>query len=114
MLERLNKHSNAIKRLGGDFESFLEARDSKSGVIYLKVVNCSGSARPITVKLSGVKSISAKGEAVVLAADSLDATNSLTEPNKVVPRTEKVDGLGVDFTREFPAYSITILKLQSK
>lgn len=96
-------------------EVFFDAtRDSQSGVIYVKVVNTSDSARPITVKLSGVRSVSAKGEAVVLAADSLDATNSLTEPNKVVPRTEKVDGLGADFTREFPPYSITILKLQSK
>ncbi len=96
-------------------EVFFDAtRDSQSGVIYLKVVNCSGSARPITIKLSGAKSINAKGEAVVLAADSLDATNSITEPNKVVPRTEKVDGLGTDFTREFPPYSITVLKLKSK
>jgi alpha-N-arabinofuranosidase len=95
-------------------EVFFDAtRDSKSGLIYLKVVNCSGSARPITVKLSGVKSVSAKGEAVVLAADSLDATNSLTEPNKVVPRMEKLDGLGTNFTREFAPYSIAILKLRS-
>ena len=83
-------------------------------MIYLKVVNCSGSARPIKIQLSGAQSINAQGEAVVLAADSLDATNSLTEPNKVIPRTEKVDGLGADYTREFPAYSITILKLKSK
>jgi alpha-N-arabinofuranosidase len=96
-------------------EVFFDAtRDRKSDVIYLKVVNCSAAARPITVKLSGVKSVGARGEAVVLAADNLDATNSLNEPNKVVPRTEKVDGLGADFTREFPPYSITILKLRSK
>ena len=31
LLERLNKHSNAIQRLGGDFESFLAAREAKSG-----------------------------------------------------------------------------------
>ena len=30
LLERLSKHSNAIKRLGGDFENYLEARDVKS------------------------------------------------------------------------------------
>ena len=96
-------------------EVFFDAtRDRKSGVIYLKVVNCSGSARPITVQLSGVKAVNAKGEAVVLAADSLDATNSITEPDKIVPRTEKVDGLGAEFTREFPAYSVTVLKLKAK
>ncbi len=31
LLERLNKHSNAIQRLGGDFESYLEARDPTDG-----------------------------------------------------------------------------------
>ncbi|MBE2179392.1 MAG: DNA topoisomerase (ATP-hydrolyzing) subunit B [Chthoniobacterales bacterium] len=31
LLERLSKTSNAIKRLGGDFEAYLEARDSKTG-----------------------------------------------------------------------------------
>ena len=65
------------------------------------------------VQLSGVKSIKPRGEAVVLAADSLDATNSIGEPNKVVPRTETVDGLGMGFTREFPPHSITVLKLNS-
>ena len=93
---------------------FVATRDSQSGVIYLKVVNCSGSAHPIKIQLSGAQSINAHGEAVVLAADSLDATNSIGEPNKVVPRTEKVDGLGADFTREFPPHSITILKVKSK
>ena len=54
-----------------------------------------------------------EGEAVALAGSSLDDTNSITAPNKVVPRTEKVAGLSADFTREFPAYSVTVLKLQS-
>lgn len=31
LLERLSKHSDAIQRLGGDFESFLEARETQSG-----------------------------------------------------------------------------------
>ena len=96
-------------------EVFFDAtRDSKSGLIYLKVVNCSGSAQPIKVQFSGAKSINAKGEAVVLAAGSLDDTNSIEQPQKVVPRTEKADGLSANFTREFPACSITALKLKSK
>ena len=31
LLERLNKYSNGIKRLGGDFEAYLEALDVKTG-----------------------------------------------------------------------------------
>jgi hypothetical protein len=38
----------------------------------------------------------------------------ITSTGKVVPRTERVDGLGADYTREFPPYSITILKLKTK
>ena len=49
-----------------------------------------------------------------LVGESLNDTNSIEEPEKVVPRTEKVDGLSANFEREFPAYSITVLKLQPK
>jgi alpha-N-arabinofuranosidase len=50
----------------------------------------------------------------VLKADKLDDTNSLLEPTKIVPVTEKVKGLGTRFTRTFPPYSITILELKTK
>jgi alpha-N-arabinofuranosidase len=51
---------------------------------------------------------------MVLAGKTLEDTNSITEPEKVVPRTEKVDGLGAEFAREFPPYSVTVLKLKTK
>ena len=96
-------------------EVFFDAtRDARSGVIYLKVVNTAGTAQRINVQINGAKSVNAKGEAVVLAGKALEDTNSITEPDKVVPRTEKVDGLGADFVREFPAYSVTVLKLKTK
>jgi alpha-N-arabinofuranosidase len=96
-------------------EVFFDAtRDARSGVIYLKVVNTAGTAQRIKVQINGVKTINSKGEAVVLAGKALDDTNSIDQPNKVVPRTEKVDGLSADFTREFPAFSVTVLKLKAK
>ena len=96
-------------------EVFFDAtRDSKSGVIYLKVVNTAGTAQRDQRPDQRRETINAKGEAVVLAANSLDDTNSIDEPNKVVPRTEKVDGLGANFAREFPPYSVTVLKLKTK
>jgi alpha-L-arabinofuranosidase len=96
-------------------EIFFDAtRDAKSGIIYLKVVNTAGKAQRINVQISGTKTINSKGQAVVLAANSLEDTNSLTEPNKIVPRTGTVDGLGASFVREFPAYSVTVLKVKAK
>jgi len=49
-----------------------------------------------------------------MKAKSPDDTNSLQEPTKIVPITEPANGLGTNFTREFPAYSITVLELKAK
>jgi len=89
-------------------------RDSQSGTIYLKVVNRQSAAQPVHVQISGVSAVEAQGTATVLKADKPDDTNSIDEPKNIVPVTETVDGLGTDFTREFPAYSITILELKAK
>jgi alpha-N-arabinofuranosidase len=89
-------------------------RDSKSGIIYLKVVNEAGTAQNINVQIVGAPRIEPEGEAVVLAAASLDDTNSLDQPEKVIPRTKKAENLSANFTREFPPYSVTVLKLKTK
>ena len=89
-------------------------RDSKNGKIIVKVVNRADTAQAAKVEISGVNSIANEGTATVLKADNRDATNSLNEPNKVVPITEKVTGLRASFTRSYPPCSITILELDAK
>jgi alpha-N-arabinofuranosidase len=49
-----------------------------------------------------------------MKADRPEDTNSIQEPQKIVPVSEKADGLGADFIRVFPAYSITVLELETK
>jgi len=93
---------------------FNATRDHKSGIIYLKVVNETGTAQRINIQLNGAPEIEPEGEAVVLTGSSPNDTNSLEQPQKIVPRTEKADNLSANFTREFPPYSITVLKLKTK
>ena len=93
---------------------FDATRDNKAGLIYVKVVNEGGAAQRVNFQISGANTIASKGEAVVLAATSPNDTNSINEPNKVVPRVEPIDGLGANFAREFPPYSISVLKLKIK
>ena len=112
---RAPRGSNAAPKPQQIREVFFDAtRDSKSGLIYLKVVNASSTAQKIDVQINGAAAVEATGEAVVLAASGLDDTNTLQEPRKIVPHTEKADGLGANFTREFPAYSLTVLKIKSR
>jgi alpha-N-arabinofuranosidase len=73
-----------------------------------------GAPQRINIQISGAKKIQPDGEAVCLAANGLNDTNSIDQPQKVIPRTEKAGNLGADFTREFPPYSITVLKLKTK
>jgi alpha-N-arabinofuranosidase len=93
---------------------FNATRDSKSGMIFLKVVNSAGTAQTVRVEIGGIARIDPKGEAVVLSAKNPEDTNSITEPTKIAPVTAPVDRLGADFTRTFPPYSITVLRIKGK
>ncbi|HEV2436166.1 MAG TPA: alpha-L-arabinofuranosidase C-terminal domain-containing protein [Verrucomicrobiae bacterium] len=93
---------------------FDATRDSQSGTIYLKVVNETGTAQNINIQINSAPQIEPEGEAVVLKADSPSDTNSLEQPQNVVPHTEEVQGLSANCTRGFPPYSITVLKLRTK
>ena len=89
-------------------------RDSASGKITVKIVNSADTPQPVTIDISGVKSIASKGTATVLKAANRTETNSLKDPQHVVPVTEKIKNLGTSFTRIYPPCSITVLELQAK
>jgi alpha-N-arabinofuranosidase len=92
---------------------FSASRDTKSGTIYLKVVNPAKDPAAVHVTVPGA-AIAAKGQSIALTANSLDDTNSIDAPAKIVPVTAPVDGLSADFTKTFPPYSITILELKTR
>jgi alpha-N-arabinofuranosidase len=89
-------------------------KDTASGTIYLKLVNVGDAPQPVNVSITGVKSVSAKGESLVLSADKADDTNSIKDPVKLVPVTEKIGGLGATFTQTLPKFSVTVLKLKTR
>jgi alpha-N-arabinofuranosidase len=88
-------------------------RDTKSGVIYLKVVNTGGDERTVHVQIDGSVKINPAGESITMTAAAPETTDSITDPNKIVPVTTQVTQLGNDFTRAFPPYSITVLRLMA-
>ena len=80
----------------------------------MKIVNSADTPQPVTIDISGVKSVAAKGAITVLKSDKRSETNTLKDPQHIVPVTEKVKGLGTSFTRTFPPCSITVLELSAK
>ena len=93
---------------------FDATRDSRSGIIYLKAVNESGTEQRVRVQIAGTPGVRPEGEAVVLKAISPEDTNSIQQPRNIVPQTEQVHGLSANFTRALPPYSITVLKLRTQ
>ena len=89
-------------------------RDNRSGKIIIKIVNRADAAQDVKIDITGASSIADEGTATVLKAAKRDETNSLNDPQHVVPTTEKASGLGTSFTRTFPPCSITILELDAK
>jgi alpha-N-arabinofuranosidase len=77
-------------------------------------VNRAGAPQPVRIAISGVKSVAPQGQAVTMAASTVQDTNSITEPTKIAPVTSGADGLGTSFTRTFPPYSITVLEMDAK
>jgi alpha-N-arabinofuranosidase len=89
-------------------------RDTRTGTVFLKIVNRAAMPQPVRIEFSGLASVDAKGQVVTLSAGVPADTNSITEPTKIVPVTSSVDGLGTTFTRTFPPYSLTVLLLKAK
>ena len=93
---------------------FSATRDSKTGTIYVKVVNRAGTAQPVHVSMRGVASVAPTGKLLGMTAGSPDDTNSIVAPSKIVPVASNAEGLSADFNRAFPPYSISVLQIRSK
>lgn len=93
---------------------YVATRNSRTGTVYLKVVNTSGTVQKAKIDLNSAVKVATEGLSIILKADKPEDTNSITEPAKIVPVAMKVKGLGKSFFRLFPAYSITVLQIETK
>jgi alpha-N-arabinofuranosidase len=98
---------------GAEQVFYCVTRDSKNGAVDLKVVNVSGSPQSVQIDLHGVASVDSDATSCVLSGSSVNDTNTITDREKVVPVTSKISGVSANFTHEFPAYSVTVLQLQT-
>jgi alpha-N-arabinofuranosidase len=91
------------------FESV--TRDEATHTLYVKVVNASPKAQPLTLHIEGAGEVAHSGTLVTLEAKSTHATNTITDPRNVVPHTEEVNWFGSDVHRTFAPYSINVIEM---
>ena len=90
------------------------SRVQASGEIILKVVNVSRVAQDADVELRGVQEVEPAAKAIVLTSANPADENSLTEPTRVAPVSQAIDGAGTKFRHTFPAHSVTIVRLMAR
>ncbi|MGF7230420.1 alpha-L-arabinofuranosidase C-terminal domain-containing protein, partial [Arachidicoccus sp.] len=84
-----------------------------TGILYLKIVNTIAKKQAIKINLSGIAKISSDATLMVVKGDKPDATNSVTDPNNIIPITENIKGIKPTFSRNLDPYSVSIFELRT-
>lgn len=114
-LEKLNKQDSikGVKAEKIPTLFYVVTKNSTTGTVYLKVVNTSNTAQNVLIDLKGVSKVASNGLCTLLKANGPKETNSITEPKNIVPVTTKIKGIKKKFNYAFPAYSISVLQLET-
>lgn len=99
-----------LKAAGRDTDVLVSVtRDSRSRMLYVKLVNPGSAAAPVELDITGA-GLQSTGTALTLAADPQD-TNSIDATERVVPKTSQVTGVKPGFAYTVPANGIVVLEL---
>jgi len=88
-------------------------KDQKTGNIYVKLVNTLGKQQPVEINLKGISKVLPDATLIVVKGNKPEDTNSITDPEKIVPLTSKINGVAPVFTRMLDPYSVSILEIKT-
>jgi len=86
-------------------------RDEKLHKLFVKVVNASSEAQLLNIELSGVAGAGREAKLITLSGKTPNATNSIANPEVVIPVEYRIQIAGPKFERSFAPYSINVLEL---
>jgi alpha-N-arabinofuranosidase len=93
---------------------FVATRATRTGTVYLKLVNAAGAALPVQINLKGATAIQPQGKAITLSGSSPTDTNTIGEPTKIVPVVATLANVKPSFNYTLAPYSITVLQMETK
>lgn len=86
-------------------------RDASKGMLYVKLVNASPEPQPLGLTLAGATHIQNRATLVTLTAKTKETTNTITNPENIVPVTSTISGVGHTLRHTVPPYSIQVLDI---
>jgi len=88
-------------------------KNDSTGNIYLKIVNTKAKKQTIKIVLEGVSNVSPEATNIVITGSKPEDTNTITDPEKIMPVTTKEKIKGKRFNKSLPPYSVTVIQLQT-
>ncbi|MGD0858581.1 MAG: alpha-L-arabinofuranosidase C-terminal domain-containing protein [Terracidiphilus sp.] len=86
-------------------------RDDKQRKLFVKVVNASSETEPVAISLTGVEKVQPDAKLVTLSGKTPNATNTIANPEAIVPVEQKIEVGGPNFKQSFAPYSINVLEI---
>ena len=86
-------------------------RNGATHKVFVKVVNATSTPQPLAIDLAGVGKLARQATLTTMSGKTPNATNSITQPNAVVPVSQTVSIAGPMFTHIFAPYSVNVLEL---
>jgi alpha-N-arabinofuranosidase len=84
--------------------------DTAKKQLYLKLVNASSDPQPMQIALPGAQP-KAMAKLIRLSAPDTQTTNSIDDPNRLVPVESPVHEVSSNFSLTLPGYSIQVLQI---
>jgi alpha-L-arabinofuranosidase len=107
----LGDHTVASKLENAGPKLFYSATINKAKKqLYLKLVNASSDSQPLQIEMPGFQP-KAMAKLVRLSAPDTQTTNSIDDPNRLVPVESPVHDVSSNFSISLPGYSIQILQI---
>jgi alpha-N-arabinofuranosidase len=86
-------------------------RDDSRRRLFIKVVNANSIELPLDIALGGIPSVAKEATLITLSGKSPNATNSISNPEAVVPVQHGIRISGLKIRNIFAPYSINVLEL---
>jgi alpha-N-arabinofuranosidase len=86
-------------------------RDEKQRKLFVKVVNATSNAQPLAIQVKGAGKVTGQVKRITLRGKTPNATNSIAQPNVLVPVEHTIAVTGEKFKQNFAPYSINVLEM---
>jgi alpha-N-arabinofuranosidase len=110
----MGDHIASSEVSGGGDKFFYSVTSTARSKACVKLVNAASTSQTVDITLNGLGSGAHLAQTEILRANTTWATNSITEPNRIVPVRSKLTVTGEKVTQALPPYSIEVLEINLK